>query len=31
VLGLIIGNGLTLLVWTVIHFYYPISGALILE
>jgi hypothetical protein len=31
VLGLIIGNGVTLLVWTVIHYFYPISGYLVIE
>ncbi len=31
ILGLIIGNGLTLLVWTVIHYFYPITGALVIE
>ena len=31
ILGLIVGNGLTLLVWTVIHYFYPISGALVIE
>jgi len=31
VLGLIVGNGLTLLAWTVIHYFYPISGALVIE
>lgn len=31
VLGLIIGNGLTLLVWTVIHYFYPVSVPLVIE
>ncbi len=31
VLGLIIGNGLTLLIWTVIHYFYPVSVPLVIE
>lgn len=31
VLGLIVGNGVTLLAWAVIHYFYPISGALVIE
>ncbi len=31
VIGLIVGHGTTLLIWTVIHYFYPISAALVME